>query len=110
MATLKVTMRALPGVEEGAIRAVLPAMRRLGADIEAAMLVHEYINRTGLLESSTSSHVDEITGVLTITNDAHRTGADGEVYYGVYVERGTSKMRPRPFMLPAIVSQMGERR
>lgn len=110
MATLKVTVRAMPGVEEGAIRAVLPAMRRLGADIEAAMLVHEYVNRTGLLESSTTSDVNEATGTLTISNDAHRIGSDGEVYYGVYVEQGTSRVRPRPFMLPALVSQFGERR
>jgi HK97 gp10 family phage protein len=110
MATLKVSVRALPGVEEAAIRAVLPAMRRLGADIETAMMTHEYANRTGLLESSTSSDVDDATGTLTVTNDASRTGADGEVFYGPFVEFGTSRMRPRPFMLPALVSQMGERR
>lgn len=107
---MNVTVRAMPGVRAGAIRAVIPALQRLGDDITNAMLVHEYVNRTGNLEISTQEpEVDRETGTLTITNTAHRVSTHGEVYYGVYVERGTRHMRPRPFLLPALVSQYGRR-
>lgn len=98
---MRVTVSANSGVEEGAIRAVLPAIRRLGEDIVQDMDVHPWNNRTGFLEASTEATVDKKSGKLTIGNKAR---------YANYIEFGTSRMRAFPWMAPALFRNRGKRK
>lgn len=97
---MEVTVRANSSVRESAIRAVLPAMRRLGEDIVEDMHLHPWHNRTGHLEGSTEFSVDERTGKLTIGNTAKQAH---------FIEFGTQNAEALPWLAPALFRNRGRR-
>lgn len=79
-------------------RQVLPHMEALGQAVGARMqrLVPK---RTWALHDTISTETERKGSRVTTTVGF---GDDGEVDYGLEVERGTSKMRAQPFARPAL--------
>lgn len=77
--------KAPADVEEKAARAIAKTAHEIEADAKAIVSVD-----TGFLKNSISTDVDGLTAEIGPTAN-----------YGVYVEEGTSRMSPEPYMRPA---------
>lgn len=97
---MRFTLREKPGLQQAAIKVVLPQMRELGDDIRREMLTHPWRNRTGITEKSTFTTANQRTGRLTVANSGH-VGEGKKV--PLWLEFGTSRMHARPWMLPALI-------
>jgi hypothetical protein len=102
---VRVTVRETPQLKPGAIKAAVPQMWDLGAEIRREMLIHPWHNRTGITEKSTFVTVNQWTGVLTVANSGHGGESSGGRQKRVphWLEFGTSRMHARPWMLPALI-------
>lgn len=77
--------KAPAAVEEKVQRAIAKAAHDVEADAKAIVPVD-----TGFLKSSISTDIGHLTAEVGPTAD-----------YGVYVEEGTSRMAPQPYLRPA---------
>lgn len=71
------------------------AVRKVALDIEAAAKAAAPVD-TGNLKNSISSDIDGLSAEIGPTAE-----------YGMYVEYGTSRMRPQPYMGPAVDANSG---
>jgi len=88
------TELAARGAKVGA--QVSTATRKAGAEVERASKILAPVD-TGYLRSSIST---TITGGGNSSQVAAEVGPTAN--YGIYVEEGTSRMRPQPYMGPAL--------
>lgn len=97
MAGFKVIAASAHEVEQGALRAVLPKLRRLRDRIDENM--HRFVPRdSGYLASTIVVELNEATGKIT-------AGASAD--YADEVEHGTSRMPAQPFLRPALYQERG---
>ena len=73
------------------------AVRKTGLDVEADAKILAPVD-TGNLRNSITT---------TISGGGMTAEIGPAAAYGIYVEMGTRRMRPQPYMLPALQSQQG---
>lgn len=71
---------------------------------EDAATTHTYQNRTGRLQNRTRAG----RAIGRASSGALRVDVLGDTRYGSYVEEGTSRSRPYPYLAPAWVRTQGE--
>lgn len=91
----------LARLDEELARAALDGARIVA---EEAASNHPYTNRTGRLQSRTQA--GRVTG--TASRGAVRVDVLGDTRYGGFVEHGTSRSRPYPYLGPAWVRREGD--
>jgi len=92
---IKETLAALDGLEKTFIPKIVAAMQKCVLKVEADAKKMCPV-RTGRLRASISS------AIAAITRDVIQGQVGAAVHYAIYVELGTSKMAPRPYLYPAL--------
>lgn len=92
---------ALARIDEEVTRAALEGARIVA---EEAASNHPYTNRTGRLQSRTQA--GRVTGLAS--RGTVRVSVLGDTRYGGFVEHGTSRNRPYPYLGPAWMRREGD--
>lgn len=100
--SLDAQFASLSAMLDDEARAAMLEGARLVADEAAAH--HPYTNRTGRLQSRT------VAGRVRGNASRGRVSADvlGDTRYGSFVEEGTSRSRPYPYLAPAAAAKGDE--
>jgi HK97 gp10 family phage protein len=71
-------------------------------------VIAEYGDKvTDAARSSAPVRTGRLKGSIRVTPGAHRVEVEATEYYAQFVEFGTSKMAPEPFMEPALAANEG---
>lgn len=100
--SLDAQLGSLAAMLDGEARAAMLDGARIVADEAAAH--HPYTNRTGRLQSRT------VAGRVRGNASRGRVSAEvlGDTRYGSFVEEGTSRSRPYPYLAPAAAAKGDE--